>query len=124
MSVAQILEESKTFSVPELESLEQSLRLERLRRTRNVLSAEETRLFEVINQPLPGGQHFPTLRAKRDSHTLSPDELDELTRLDDEREGVWARKLHAVADLADYRGVEFDALYRQLELHLRTEANT
>jgi len=122
MSVAQILEESKTFSVPELESLEQSLRLERLRRTRNVLSAEETRLFEVINQPLPGSQRLPELRAKRDSHTLSPDELDELIRLDDEREEVWARKLRAVADLADYRGVEFDTLYRQLELHLRTEA--
>lgn len=122
MSVTQILEESKTFSVPELESLEQSFRLERLRRTRNVLSVEETRLFEVINEPLPGGQRLPELRAKRDAHALLPDELDELIRLDDERERVWARKLRAVADLADGRGEEFDALYRQLELHLRTEA--
>lgn len=122
MSTAQILEEIKSYPTSEIETLEHELRLERLRRTRRGLSAQETRLFEIINEPLPGGELLPELRAKRETHTLISDELNELIRLDDAREEVWARKLKAVADLADYRGVGFDELYRQLELNLRADA--
>jgi len=122
MSTAQILEEIKSYPTDELESLEHELRLERLRRTRRGLSAQETQLFEIINEPLPGGRNLTELRAKREAHTLTLDELDELIRLDDAREEVWARKLKAVAELAEHRGVEFDDLYRQLELNLRTDA--
>lgn len=122
MSTAQILEEIKSYPTSELESLERELRLERLRRTRRGLSSQETRLFEIINEPLPGGEGLLQLRAKREAGTLSPDELETLIRLDDEREEVWARKLKAVAELANYRGVAFDDLYRQLELNLRADA--
>ena len=122
MSTAQILEEIKSYPTPELESLEHELRLERLRRTRRGLSARETQLFEIINEPLPGGEGLLELRAKREAGTLATDELEALIRLDDARETVWARKLKAVAELADYRGVAFDDLYRQLELNLRTDA--
>ena len=122
MSSAQILAEIKSYPTDELESLEHELRLERLRRARRGLSAQETRLFEIINEPLPGGEGLFELRAKREAGTLLPDELEALIQLDDAREAVWARKLQAVADLADYRGVAFDDLYRQLELNLRTDA--
>ena len=122
MSTAQILEELKSYPTSEIEALEHELRLERLRRTRRGLSARETRLFEIINEPLPGGEGLLGLRAKREAGTLLPDELETLIRLDDEREAVWTRKLKAVAELADYRGVAFDDLYRQLELNLRADA--
>ena len=122
MSTAQILEEIKSYPTDELETLEHELRLERLRRTRCGLSARETQLFEIINEPLPGGEHLLELRAKREAGALSPDELETLIQLDDEREEVWARKLKAVTELADYRGVAFDDLYRQLELNLCTDA--
>ena len=122
MSTAQILEEIKSYPTPEIEALEGELRLERLRRARRGLSARETRLFEIINEPLPGGEALLELRAKREAGALSPDELETLIQLDDAREAVWARKLKAVAELADYRGVGFDDLYRQLELNLRTDA--
>lgn len=67
MSTAQILEEIKPYPTSEIEALEHELRLERLRRTRRHLSAEETRLFGIINEPLPGGERLPELRAKREA---------------------------------------------------------
>jgi len=121
MSVAQILEESKTFSIPELESLEQSLRLERLRRTRSVLSAEETRLFETINEPLPNGEELLLLRSKREDFSLTEEERARLVDLEHQRETAWARKLKAVSQLADLRGQDFESLYQQLGLALRSE---
>ncbi len=91
--------------MPELESLEHSIRLERLRRNHRGLGAEETQLFEIINEPLPGGERLLELRAKREERTLSPVALDELVRLDHARQEVWARKLRAVSDLADHHGL-------------------
>lgn len=85
-------------------------------------SPDQMQLLEIINEPLPGGKQLNELRAKREAHTLTTDELDELIRIDDAREDLWARKLKAVADLAEYRGVEFDSLYRQLRLDLRVDA--
>lgn len=121
MSVAQIEAELDGLSLEELRVVEATARRKQRRQHPYVLDGVETRLFEVINEPLPGGERLLELRAKREAHSLTPEELEELTRLDDEREEVWGRKLRAVAELADYRGVDFDALYRQLELHLRTE---
>lgn len=121
MSVAQILEEAKTYSIAELESLEHSLRLERLRRRSDVLSGEETHLFGIINQPLPGGDELRSLRQKREDFSLGEDELVRLISLESEREIAWARKLKAVTELARLRGQEFEALYAQLGLALRSE---
>lgn len=121
MSLAQILEEVKTYPTPALESLEQSLRIERLRRAGRVLSAEETRLFSIINEPLPDAETLRILRAKRDEGTLSAHEQEQLIKLENQREIVWAGKLRAVAELADLRGEEFDALYQKLGLALRVE---
>ena len=121
MSVAQILEEVKSYSIDELESLEQSLRRERLQRLSGVLSAEETRLFAVINEPLPGGEELRLLRCKREEGSLGED-LERLLELENAREIAWARKLKAVAELARERGQDFEALYQQLGLALRGES--
>ena len=121
MSLAQILEEVKTFPTADLESLEQSLRRQRLQREKRVLGEEETRLFSVVNAPLPDAERLRELRTQREQQTLSEAEHAELMRLENEREIAWAGKLRAVARLADVRGEEFDALYQQLGLNLRAE---
>ena len=121
MSVAQIENELETLSLEELRAVEEAARRQQWRRRARVLDESESRLFHVINQPLPGGERLLELRARRDDHTLAPAELAELIELDDRREIEWANKLRAVAALADHRGVAFETLYRELELHLRAE---
>ena len=122
MSVAQIERELSTLDTTELDALETALRREKGRRNGNVLSAQETRLFEIINQPLPGGDDLRLLREKRAVHSLAEDELTRLIALENEREVAWACKLQAVAELAQARGQEFEALYQQLGLALRGES--
>lgn len=119
MSLAQILEEVRTFPTSDLESLEQSLRMERLRRAGRVLDAPETRLFAVINEPLPAAETVRSLRHKREERTLTDDEQTQLVELENKTEVVWAGKLRAVAELADLRGEKFDELYQKLGLTLR-----
>ena len=113
MSAAQILEEIKTFPTPELESLEHSIRLERLRRNRNTLSSVETRLYEIINQPMPGAERFRELESLWEAGTLSDEERAELLDIVEAREELGARRLEAVRQLAELRGVSFEALWRQ-----------
>ena len=120
MSLAQILEEVRTFPTSDLESLEHSLRMERLRRAGRVLDAQETRLFSVINEPLPAAETVRALRHKREERTLTDEEQTQLVELENKTEVAWADKLRAVAELADLRGEEFGELYQKLGLTLRT----
>ena len=85
------------------------------------MSEQETQLFSIINEALPGINELPPLRHKRDELTLTEEEHAKLIELEDEREVAWARKLQAVSDLADLRGEDFQTLYQRLELTLRGE---
>ncbi len=114
MSVAQILEESKTFSLPELESLENSIRLERLRRVRPTISAEERRLLQFINEPMPHTARFVALSEKWQDEGLSDAERAELLALVTEREGCNAERVEAVRRLSELREVPFKTLWKQL----------
>ncbi len=122
MSLAQILEEVKAFPTSELASLEQSLRLERLRRDGRVSNGAETRLLVIVNEPFVLTEGLRELRAKRERQTLSEAEHAELIERENEREILWARKLRAVAELADLRGESFDALYQKSGLALRADS--
>ncbi len=114
MSVAQILEQSKTFSLAELESLEHSLRLERLRRTQRGLSAEETRLLKIINQPMPHAQRFADLTQKWQDEGLEDHEHTELLSIVTQREGLNVERIEAVQRLSELRGVPFLTRWKQL----------
>ncbi len=114
MSVAQILEEAKTFSLPELQSLENSIRLERLRRVMPAVPAEERRLLQFINQPMPHTQRFVALTEKWQEEGLSEDERAELLAIVTEREGCNAERVEAVGRLSELRGVPFKTLWKQL----------
>lgn len=111
MSVAQILEESKTFSLPELESLEHSIRLERLRRVRRVGPDEERRLLKIINQPMPHAERFAVLTQKWQDEGLADEERTELLAIVTQREGQNAERVEAVGRLSELRGVAFSALW-------------
>ena len=86
------------------------------KRSANVLDAEETRLFQIINKPLPGKtrERYDELVRKRRRNRISRLEYDELLRLTNVVEKAHARRLKAAAELAEYQGVDFDALLDQL----------
>ncbi len=114
MSVAQLERELTTLDETELEALEAALRREKGRRKGHVLSAQETLLFEIINQPMPEAERFRQLEPSWEAGTLSESERAELLQIVEEREEVNARRVAAVLELAQLRGVAFDSLWRQI----------
>ena len=114
MSSAQILEEIKSYPTDELESLEHEIRLERLRRDHRALSARETALYQVVNQPMPHAERFAVLTEKWQDEGLADDERAELLAIVTEREGCNAERVEAVQQLSELRGVPFIALWKQI----------
>ena len=116
MLVAQLERELTTLNETELDALEVALRREKGRRKGrvHVLSLEETQLFEIINQPMPGAERFRQLEPLWKAGTLSEPERAELLQIIEEREEVNARRVEAVMNLARLRGVSFDSLWRQI----------
>ena len=114
MSTAQILEEIKSYPTTELEALEDSIRLERLRRTKRTLSARETALFKVINQPMPGVERHQQLTPLWEAGKLSEDERAELLAIIETREELNAQRVEAVMELAQLRAVPFEILWHQI----------
>jgi hypothetical protein len=116
---------SPSMSEEELAQIERIVQAERRRRhiTANagVLSATESRLFSIINDPLPETDELLVLRADLENETLTEAGQLRLMELEDELESVWAEKLRAVSELADFRGVDFDKLYEDLQLNLRAK---
>ena len=88
------------------------------KRPANTLDAEETRLFQVINKPVPQKSRdlYDELLKKQKRSRLSRFDDDELLRLTNLMEKNQARRIKAVGELAAYRGVDFDDLWDQLGL--------
>jgi hypothetical protein len=82
------------------------------------LSEREARLLrEIYRDKRPGFQErFDELNAKRRAFTLTPEEHQELLRLVDESEAFTARRLEALAELAQLRQASLPALRKQLGL--------
>lgn len=114
MSTAQILEEVRTLSTPELQLLAVTLRFERLRRVGETASDEELRWLEVINQPLARAPRFNVLSAKWEEYGLTDEEKTELQNILSEREAQNAERADAVQHLSDLTGVPFMDLWKQL----------
>ncbi|BCM89813.1 hypothetical protein IAD21_01661 [Abditibacteriota bacterium] len=114
MSIAQILEEAKTLPISDLESLEHSLRLERLQRIGRAVPAEERRLLQIINHPMPHTERFVALTEKWQDEGLAEDERAELLAIVSEREGQNVERVEAVGRLSELRGVPFKTLWKQM----------
>jgi len=88
------------------------------RRKAPSLPAREAALLSLVNQARrPGfGERFGALEDKRRAGRLTPEEHAELLHLVDESESRAARRLEALAELAQLRQMSPDALMEQLGL--------
>lgn len=88
------------------------------KRLANTLDAEETRLFQIINKPVPQKTRelYDELLKKQKRNRISRFDHGELLRLTNLMEKAQARRIKAVGELAAYRGVDFDDLWDQLGL--------
>ena len=86
----------------------------------SALSQRESELLTSINQGLPpdGTRRMKALIAKRQSFTITEDELQELIRLTDESERLNVERLKRLLELAHLRGVTLDEVMVQLGLRL------
>lgn len=86
------------------------------------LSAEETRLFQIINKgtPEPVWSRYHELIDRRRALQLTEAEHNELLRLNDEIETTHVERLEAVSRLAELRGVDFEQLMNQLGIAPRS----
>ena len=80
------------------------------------LSEKETELLLKINQGLPPAmqQRLNELIDKRQSHTLTQAELEELIHLTDQVELFDAERLQYLIELAHVRGVTLDDVIKKL----------
>jgi len=93
------------------------LQMQAQRKAHNLSAREENLLEEIYREKRPGFEsRFNELNAKRRDWKLSPDEHAELLQLNDESESFTVRRLHALAELAQLRGVKLPALMKQLGL--------
>lgn len=114
MSLAQILEEVKSFPLSDIQVLEQSLRLERLQRAGTIASPAEAQLLARINALMPQTERFLELRTKHQDDDLSDDERAELVQISDAREEANAARAEAVMELANLQGQPFKELWNKM----------
>lgn len=86
------------------------------------LSERESELLTGINQGLSSAdaRRMKELIGKRQSYTLTENELQELIRLTDESERLNVERLKHLLELAQLRGVTLDEVMNQL--HIRPAA--
>jgi len=93
------------------------LQMQAQRKAQNLSAREENLLQEIYREKRPGFEsRFIELNAKRRDWNLSPEEHAELLQLNDESEAFTLRRLHALAELAQIKGVKLPALMKQLGL--------
>lgn len=80
------------------------------------LSSQETDLLQKINAaiPLETWVRYRALVEKKEQHSISPEELQELIRLTDEIEIANAERLGYLIELASVRGVSVQELMKSL----------
>jgi hypothetical protein len=93
------------------------LHLQARRKAPHLPEREAELLREVYREKRPGFQErFDELNAKRRAFTLTPEEHGELLQLVEESEAFTARRLEALAELAQLRQLSLPALMKQIGL--------
>lgn len=99
-------------------SVRRLLQMQARRKAAHLSDREAELLQEVYRPKRPGfQQRFDELSARRRAFTLAPEENDELLRLIDESDALTARRLEALAELAQLRQVPLPTLMKQLGLN-------
>lgn len=102
----------------ELDNLVSELLLIRAQRHAPLLPKEQSALLQKINQGLPSVQQerFTYLTFRRQAGTLTPDEHDELIRLNQKLEARTVERLQYLVELAQLRQIPLPQLLRELGL--------
>lgn len=82
------------------------------------LPERESELLSKINEGLSpaDAKRMNALIAKRQSHAISKDELEELIKLTDEAERLNVERIKNLLELAHLRGVTLDEVMEQLQI--------
>jgi hypothetical protein len=124
VSTEQLLRAVDRLPQDELETFVAQVIALRAQRAAPHLTQEETALLLQINAGLPAGvqQRFDELVAKRQSETITPDELHELIQITDQIERRDVQRLAALIDLAQLRQTSVPALISALGIQPPTYA--
>lgn len=116
---SQLVKAAEQLSLAELDCLAEEITALRARRNAPVLSANESKLFEVINQSLSEEERMQLaeLGEKRADEALTPEEHQELLTLQQKLEALHTTRMQALADLAALRGVTLTTIMDQLGIH-------
>lgn len=111
-----LLQAVEQLSVPDLETLTAQVLNLRAKRKAACLSPSESELLLKINRGIPPETQaqFDKLQAKRQAETLTIEEHQELIVLSEQIERNDAERMQCLAELADLRGIEFEALMKEL----------
>jgi len=114
----QLLNALLQLSRPELEEFVRELFSRKIREEVPCLSERETELLMAINQGLPADaqKRLNKLIKKRQSYTITEDELQELIQLTDQAEHFNVERLKHLVELSHIRNVPLDDLIQQLGL--------
>jgi hypothetical protein len=116
MSVDELLRAVDDLSEPEFDRLVDRVLWLRARRKAPILEAAETELLLEINQGIPAELHqqYQALRDKRDEEILTEEEHTELIQISDRMEMLGAKRLEALAKLAEIRQIPLLKLMNDL----------
>ena len=103
----------RAMSEVELQSLERSLRDERLRRLSPDVPDDEAALLEAVRAPLPHQARWEQLQQWRESGDWNETLRSEMLELNQAREAANVRRVAAAMRLANLRGVSFKELWPQ-----------
>ena len=114
----QLLHAALQMPRAELEQFVARLLALKIRQDTPHLSQAESELLLTINQGIPSAtqQRLDALIAKRQAHTLTVGEHQELTRITEQIEQRDAERLQYLIELAALRQITLDALMQQLGL--------
>ncbi|MEB3164256.1 MAG: hypothetical protein VKK80_13595 [Prochlorothrix sp.] len=122
MGLTDLVQAAKQLNEADLELLLQQIAALRAQRRGLTLPAHESDLLDRVNQPVPADlqAEYQILRAKREAETLTETEHQRLLDLSNQIEIFGAKRLEALALLAQLRQVSLPALMDQLGIPVPT----
>ena len=118
MSVDELIKAANQLDESDLDRFLQQVIALRTQRRADVLPVEEAQLLDSINQAIPATlqKRYQQLRVKREGESLSEREHDQLIELSKQIEQLGAKRLEALATLAQLRRISLPELMSQLGL--------
>jgi hypothetical protein len=116
MSLDELIQAANELNELDLDQLLQQVVAMRARRQTPILPEAELLLLQQINQSIPTDRRrqYQQLREKREAETLTPTEHNLLIELSKQIENLGAKRLEALARLAQLRQVSLNSLMETL----------